>query len=378
MINLPGPIPISIYPTFWLFAALIGYLNSMSLIGTLIWVAIIFISVLFHEFGHALTALLFGQKPRIELVALGGLTSHDGHKLSFWKQFFIVLNGPLFGFILVIIATLLLHISSLSQGMMGSVLALMRFVNLFWTIANLLPVMPLDGGQILRVILERIFGHKGFKYALLVSIGVAIAISLFFFLTKAFLVGSLFFLLAFQSYDTFRRTRHLSETDRDDTLREKLEKVEELMQIGKKEVAFPLCEEVRAKAKRGMIYELATQYLAFLKFEKGDSKETYELLRSIREELGGDALCLLHKVAFEQKDFPLVIELAGSCFQNWPTAETALRNAYAHAQLNQPIPTVGWLQTAIKEGLSNIKEVLSDQVFDSIRQDPSFQELLKE
>ncbi len=380
MLHFSGRIPISIYPTFWIFAALIGYINSMSFIGTLIWVAIIFVSVLFHEFGHALTALMFGQNPRIELVALGGLTYHSGHNgktLSFWKQFFIVLNGPIFGFLLAILATILLQVPALSQGMTGSILSLTRVVNLFWTVVNLLPVLPLDGGQLLRVILEGIFGLKGFKYAILTSMIVAVAISLFFFLTQAFLIGALFFLLAFQSYDTFRRTRHLSENDRDDSLREQLEKIEELIQTGNKEEALRLCQDIRAKAKKGMIYELATQYMAFLKYEKGDSKESYELLKSIREELSGDSLCLLHKSAFEQKDFLLVVELAGTCFQNWPTAETALRNAYAHAHLKQVVPTVGWLQTAINEGLSNRKDVLSNQIFDPFRDDPSFRALLE-
>lgn len=377
MIHFRGRIPISIYPTFWLFAALIGYLNSLSFIGTLIWVAIIFISVLFHEFGHALTALLLGQNPRIELVALGGLTYHNGQKLSFWKQFFIVLDGPIFGFFLVIIATIFLQFPAFSQGMANSILSLTRVVNIFWTVINLLPVMPLDGGQLLRIILEKIFGLKGFKYAILTSMVIAVVISLFFFLKQSFLVGALFFLLAFQSFDTFRRTRHLSENDRDESLRQQLEKVEEFMQTGKKQEAFQLCQEIRDKAKTGMLYELATQYLAFLKYEKGDSKGAYELLCSIRQELNGDALCLLHKVAFEQKDFPLVIELAGTCFQNWPTAETALRNAFAHAQLKQVVPTVGWLQTAINEGLSNIKEILSNQLLDPIRHDSLFQSLLQ-
>jgi hypothetical protein len=85
----------------------------------------------------------------------------------------------------------------------------------------------------------------------------------------------------------------------------------------------------------------------------------------------------LHKVAFDQKNFPLVVELAGPCFQTWPTADTALRNAFAHAQLQQAVPSVGWLQTAIHEGISNIKDVLSDPIFDPIRSDNSFQELLK-
>lgn len=376
MIQFRGRIPVTIYPTFWLVAAMIGYLYSQSVVGTLIWVGIIFVSVLFHEFGHAVTAALFGQKPRIELIALGGLTYHDGQKLPFWKQFLIVLDGPLFGFLLVVIAQLLLHIPALSQGLMGTVLVWASAINLFWTVVNILPVMPLDGGQLLRIVLEAIFGLKGFKYSLIASMIVAVGISLYAFLVHQFFVGAFFFLFAYQSFDTFRRTRHLSETDRDDHLREELDQIEELMQTGKKEEAYRLCDDIRQKAKKGMIFELSTQYLAFLKYEKGEIKEAYDLLRSIREELGPDALCLLHKAAFEQKDYALVAELAGSCFQHWPSADTALRNAFAHAQLKQPQPTVGWLQTAFQEGLVNAKQVLADPTFDPVRADPTFQTLL--
>lgn len=142
MLYIPGRIPIIIHPAFWIFAALIGYVNSLSLIGTLVWIAVIFISVLFHEFGHAITAFMFNQKPRIELVALGGLTYHEGKKLKFGKQFLIVFNGPFFGFILFGIATFLLQYPALQQGNLGLILRLLQGVNLFWTICNLLPVFP--------------------------------------------------------------------------------------------------------------------------------------------------------------------------------------------------------------------------------------------
>ncbi|MBX3719024.1 MAG: M50 family metallopeptidase [Parachlamydiales bacterium] len=376
MITIPGKIPISIYPTFWLFAALIGYMNSMSLIGTVIWIGIIFVSVLFHEFGHALTAWAFGQKPRIELVALGGLTYHDGQKLSFWRQFFIVLDGPLFGLILFAIASLLLQAPAIAQSSAAPVLSLVRAVNLFWTVVNLLPVMPLDGGQLMRIIMEGIFGLKGFKYALVTSMVVAVLISLFFFLYQAFIIGALFFLLAFQSYDTFRRTRNLSEPDRDESLKDLLDVAEEALQQGKKREAQEMFQRIRQTARKGMIYNLATQYLAFLDYESGNSKAAYQLLLSIRKELANDALCLLHKAAFEQKDFPLVAELGGSCFQTWPTAETALRNAYAHAELSQSIPAVGWLETAIEEGIENIDEVFAEKSFDPIRHEEPFQQLI--
>ncbi len=377
MIRFPGRIPVSIYPTFWIFAALIGYINSQSFIGTLIWIGIIFISVLIHEYGHALTALLFGQKPRIELVALGGLTYHDGQQLSFLKQFFIVLDGPLFGFMLYVVSALLLQIPSLAQGMSGSILSLISVVNLFWTIVNLLPVFPLDGGQLLRIILERIFGFKGFKYALYTSVVVAILISLGFFLYQAFIIGALFFLLAFQSFDTLRRTKHLTASDRDDSLRDLLLKIEEKMQAGHKEEAIELCNKARAKAKEGMLHAMATQYLALMKYDAGESKEAYELLRSVRDDLAGDTLCLLHKAAYDQKDFALVAELGPTCFQTWPTVDTALRNAVAHAELKQATPAVGWLQTAVQEGLENINQVLAEKFFDSIRADPIFQEFIQ-
>ncbi|HKZ00380.1 MAG TPA: site-2 protease family protein [Rhabdochlamydiaceae bacterium] len=376
MLHFSGRIPITIHPTFWLFAALIGYLNSMSFLGTLIWIGIIFVSVLFHEFGHALTSLIFGQKPRIELVALGGLTYHGGEKLVFWRQFFIVFNGPLFGLILFGIATLLLYIPVLSSGTTGMIINLTRAVNLFWTLVNLLPVLPLDGGQLLRIVLEKIFGLKGFKYTLITSMAIAAGISCFFFLYQAFIVGALFFLLAFQSYDTFRRTRHLSEPDRKEELKQALSDAEELMNSGQKEKAIAAFETIRAQAKEGMIYILATQYLAFLKYQAGNSRDTYDLLTSIRSDLANDALCLLHKSAFEQKDYPLVVELAGVCFQTWPTAETALRNAYAHASLAQSVPAIGWLQTAVQEGVQNLQEILRENCFYAIRQDPAFRQFL--
>jgi hypothetical protein len=74
MIEIPGRIPLAIHPFFWVFAALIGWMNSQTILGTLIWVGIIVVSVVVHEFGHAITAVLFKQKARIQLIALGGVT----------------------------------------------------------------------------------------------------------------------------------------------------------------------------------------------------------------------------------------------------------------------------------------------------------------
>ncbi len=66
--------PVHVQPFFLLVAALLGGMrNDLTLI--LIWVAVVFVSVLAHELGHALVARAYGQQPSILLYSMGGLTS---------------------------------------------------------------------------------------------------------------------------------------------------------------------------------------------------------------------------------------------------------------------------------------------------------------
>ncbi|NDD57896.1 MAG: hypothetical protein EBZ47_01400 [Chlamydiae bacterium] len=200
----------------------------------------------------------------------------------------------------------------------------------------------------------------------------ACLISLGFFLFHQFLVGALFFLFAFQSFDAWQKTRLFSETDRNAAVKKSLIEAEELLQAGKKKEAKVAFEKVRFEAKQGLIFNMATQYQAFLEYEEGDVKKTYELLKSAQSDLAPDGLCLLHKAAFEEKDYILVVKLASECFQNIPSVDTALRNAYAHAELKQAQAAIGWLETAVREGLQNFKDILSYSSFDLIRADPIF------
>lgn len=372
-----GKIPLSITPFFWITAALIGFLNSGSLLGTVIWIFVILVSVIVHELGHASTALFFGLKPRIELVALGGLTFHQGDRLPFWKQFLIVFNGPLFGFFLFLLASFLLKVPAFSTGIVGNICTLFYWVNLIWTVLNLVPVMPLDGGQLLRIGFEAFFGAKGMRYSLVVGMVIAGGLSLTFFLFEQFLIGALFFLFAFQSWDLFRRLRHLSDEDRKGELKKMLEEAERDFQEGRKDKALFAFERICHESKEGMIHMVATQYLAFLKYDLGKSKEAYDLLLPLRQELSSEALCLLHQAAFEQKDYVLVEEIGGTCFQMAPNKEVALRNAIACAGLSKPKPAVGWLETAFQEGLDHLSDLLKGRAFDPIRESDYFQKFLQ-
>ena len=184
-------IPIRIHPFFWLFALLIGWFYTSDIVGMLIWVGVIFVSVLFHELGHAVTAIFFGQEASIQLVIFGGITTRTGKKLSLWKEFLITLNGPLAGFILGVAAFAAATWFHVETPVVLSTLKILIFVNIFWSVVNLLPVLPLDGGHLLRIVLEGIFGWKGTRIALFVGMVLGVLLSILFFVIQQLFMGAL-------------------------------------------------------------------------------------------------------------------------------------------------------------------------------------------
>lgn len=375
MIVIPGRIPIAIHPFFWIFAALIGWMYGQSLLGMAVWIGIIFISVLFHEFGHALTALAFKQEAKIQLIALGGLTSYEGPKLKFWQQFLIVFNGPLFGFLLALFATLALQIDA--PLLLRVVFRQIQIANFFWSAVNLLPVLPLDGGQLLRIALEAIFGLKGFRAALGVGALIAFLLSFYFFIAQAFLIGAFFFLFAFQSFDSWRKSRFATNSDRAEENKQILMRAEEALQEGKKEEAKHLFQEVREKASGGLLSSAASQYLAFLLVGEEKHREAYDLLLPLKEHLTEEGRCLLHQLAAEFQNHAVVAELSSECYQTASTQEVALRSARAFAYLKQPKLAGGWLQTAWKQGGLDLERVLNEEPFTALGREREFLEFVE-
>ena len=188
--RIPGIIPIAIHPLFWVVAGIIGWAFSGDPTITAIWVVIIFFSVLLHEFGHALTARFFGQNASIDLVAFGGVTTRSGKRLKLWQDFIVVFNGPLAGFLLYVLLTTIYHnLSPNTNPLLAYAIGNGARINLYWTILNLLPIMPLDGGQLMSIMLESIFGFRGIKISLFVSFLLGAAAGLYFFLEGGLLFG---------------------------------------------------------------------------------------------------------------------------------------------------------------------------------------------
>lgn len=367
-------IPIKITSAFWVFSGLLSLMIAQGNFGqALMWLGIIFFSILFHELGHALMAFAFGLRPRIELVAMGGLTYHGGEKLSFWKQFLITLAGPFFGF-LILVATSLSIIYYGPSQLLHDIFTL----NLLWTVVNLFPVLPLDGGQLVRIILEKLFRVNGLRYALCFSMLLAFLASLAFFLTQNIFAGVIFFFFACENFMSYRRSKLLTESDKNPGLQEGFARAELKIGQGNKAEALQEFEAIRLMAKQGMLYVAASQYAAFLHNDLGDQEEAYQILLSLKSQLDPEALRLLHKLAFEKENFSLVLELSGAVYQVLPDAEVALRNAYAAAALKQVDAAIGWLQSASAQGAENLAEIIQEKVFDPVRLDPAFLSFLQD
>lgn len=373
MISIPGKIPVHIFPFFWLLIFMIGWLNTGNIAEMAIWAVVILISVLVHEFGHALTAVLFGQTAEISLVGLGGVTSRRGPELPKWKDFLIVLNGPIAGFILFFLCLYLLPFASKMQNkVLAYSLEIAINVNLFWTVINLLPVLPMDGGHLLRITLEGIFGFKGVKIALFVSMVLAAVLALLFFSISQVLVGALFLMMGFETYRSWSEARALAPEDHDIDLQHLLKEALEDLRVGNRDEALTKFFRLREQAPKGVINTTATEYIARILSEQGQYKQAMEWLLPIQKKLSPPYLGLLQQLAYKLQDWDRTISVGQDAYRLDPLPETALLNALCYGILGQVKPTVGWLRCAVQSGLQNISDVVRKREFDSVRNTPEF------
>ncbi|HYV67693.1 MAG TPA: site-2 protease family protein, partial [Myxococcales bacterium] len=154
-----GSFPVSVYPSFLLAAGLLGYAAYLDdWAKLLLFIGVVFVSVLVHELGHAVVALAFGGRPEIHLEGFGGVTfPRLLQRPSAGKQVLLSVAGPLAGLALGIAAWTLDSLVSFDpRSPAAAVLAMIEWTSVFWAMLNLLPVVPLDGGHVLEAVLEGI------------------------------------------------------------------------------------------------------------------------------------------------------------------------------------------------------------------------------
>lgn len=146
--------PVTIEPFFWLSCFLLGgglgTQGREGVIRIIIWTVVVFISILIHELGHAFAARKHGAHPEIRLQGLGGVTIMHGGYFDRAQSIFVSAAGPLASLALGGLVWLVDRAYPVAPGYANDVVRNFLWVNFFWTAINLLPILPLDGGQIIR------------------------------------------------------------------------------------------------------------------------------------------------------------------------------------------------------------------------------------
>ncbi len=219
-------IPVRVHPLFWLVGLLFGVQagDPIELVG---WMIAFFVSILIHELGHAAAMRGYGFYPSITLYGLGGFTSYGesaySRQPSGLSHIAISAAGPAAGFALAALVVGALMAAGIDvvvqvglpmpleiwvreivwSAVFRDFINQLLFINIFWGIVNLLPIHPLDGGQISREVLVGIHPAEGARWSLMISFVAATLLAVVALVEWQSLFSALLFgYLAYLSYAT--------------------------------------------------------------------------------------------------------------------------------------------------------------------------------
>jgi Zn-dependent protease len=207
--------------------------ETVAYMTTVISVLLLFVSLILHEFGHALVARRQGiGVEQIDLYLFGGLTRMNRDAATPGEDFKVSAAGPLatLGVILVCLAIdvaivgphRLTHAIALDQDItITPVLLSLSWLlpmNVLLLVFNLMPAYPLDGGRIARSIIWRVTGSKRTGTIISARMGqglslVLAAFGIWLLLNYGTFAGLWAIALAFMTYQAARSAVYQSALD---------------------------------------------------------------------------------------------------------------------------------------------------------------------
>jgi stage IV sporulation protein FB len=181
--------PVRISPMFWLAELFFGYLyvrylqnvrpgEDVPLSYLALWMFLLLVSVLTHEYGHVAMARLHGRRGQVNLYALGGKPTFDAPAEKRWQRIAIAAAGPLTGMALYVLV-LMIHDQVLPRFglaffaqqkglpvLIRDSVGMLALMNLYYNLMNLIPIYPLDAGEILVELCSGVFPRQGLRLAL--------------------------------------------------------------------------------------------------------------------------------------------------------------------------------------------------------------------
>jgi Zn-dependent protease len=373
-------LPIQIHPLFLVLALMIGWLNAGTVLGTALWALVIFFSVLVHEFGHAVVGLAFDQKPAITLFGMGGLTERRRPtKLKPWKEFLLVFCGPLFGFILALLAKGALEVTPPKLEIVRYCLTITYVVNLFWTILNLFPIHPMDGGKLSMIVLEYFFGIRGIKISLALSFILGAVFGLLFLFFNQIFIGALFLLFAFESWRSFQGSLALSKRDENPEARQVLKEGEELLALGKRQFAKDKFYQVQKMTGKGLLYTQSAIRLAEIAYQEGEYQLSLNHLKALKSyQWDESSLKLKQKALTQLERYQEALEIGEDLFLQHSDVEIAAKNALLAAKLKDEKAALGWLKWIKTQSKPNFNLLINNADFSFLKGSGPFQQLINE
>jgi Zn-dependent protease/CBS domain-containing protein len=157
---------VRIHITFLLFLgfiAIVGFAvgGTTAAINNLVFILLIFLCVLAHEFGHIFAARAFGvATPDVTLLPIGGVARLERIPENPREEFLIAVAGPLVN-VAIALGLIVLFGADLSGRNLAvverpqvSLVDRLAAVNIFLAVFNMIPAFPMDGGRVLRALLS--------------------------------------------------------------------------------------------------------------------------------------------------------------------------------------------------------------------------------
>src|ERR1039458_5544294 len=139
----------------WIFAASYSQGGAATAWDSVLFMVLLFLCVLLHEFGHIFTARAFGvPTPYVTLLPIGGVAQLERIPEEPGQEFLIAIAGPLVNVVITILlvavggATLQTNAAAGLDNTQFSLIDRLAAVNLFLALFNMTPAFPMDGGRV--------------------------------------------------------------------------------------------------------------------------------------------------------------------------------------------------------------------------------------
>jgi Zn-dependent protease/CBS domain-containing protein len=193
----PFGIPVYVSPYWFVIAGvfILYYANNLSAAPSrnmrygeaAAFVVLLYVSVLLHELSHSVVARSYGLPVRrILLYPLGGISEIEREAPTPGRQFAIAAAGAALNLVIAGLGCALVQVAP--DGVPGALLRQLVFVNLLLAAFNVLPGLPLDGGQMLRAVIWKMTGKPAQATVAAAWVGRVLALGL---LAIPFFSGSL-------------------------------------------------------------------------------------------------------------------------------------------------------------------------------------------